>query len=197
MKKNIDSSNPKVVEQKTEVTKEQKVTDHSQQQEAQTEVESKERTDLTSQVPKIDFAQELKIQKDKYLRLLSDFENYKRRTSKEKLNIIKQANEELILKLLVILDDFERAIANPAQDKTDLEAGFKLIYQKLLTNLDGEGLKSMPNSKGQDFDINKHEAISQIKAPTPELVGKVIEEIEKGYLLNEKVIRYSKVVTGS
>lgn len=139
---------------------------------------------------------ELKEQKDKYLRLLSDFDNYKRRTGREKLNIIKQANEKLILKLLSVLDDFERAIANTDQTKADLEAGLKLIHQKLITNLESEGLKRIADPKGQDFDINEHEAISQIPAPQPELAGKVVDEVEKGYFLNEKVIRYSKVITG-
>ena len=144
-----------------------------------------------------DFIIKLQEQKDKYLRLLSDFDNYKRRTSREKLNIIKHANEKLILKLLSVLDDFERAIDNPAQTKADLEAGLKLIYQKLLNNLESEGLQSMPNSKGEDFDINEHEAIGQIPAPEPELAGKVVEQVEKGYFLNDKVIRYSRVITGS
>lgn len=158
-------------------------------------VQAEETTETTLEEP--DLTIELKEQKDKYLRLLSDFDNYKRRTSRDKLNIIKQANEKLILKLLSVLDDFERAIDNPAQSKADLEAGLKLIYQKLLTNLESEGLKSMDNSKGQEFDINEHEAIGQMPAPEPELVGKIVEQVEKGYFLNDKVIRYSKVLTGS
>lgn len=138
------------------------------------------------------------IEKDKYLRLYSDFENLKRRTAKERLEIFQLAGKEVILGMLPVLDDLERAIK--ASEKLEGEAkialeGFELIYKKMLGSLESQGLKAML-SVGLDFDAELHEAVTKIPAPSEELKGKIVDELEKGYLLNEKVIRFAKVVIG-
>lgn len=142
---------------------------------------------------------ELAEAKDKYLRLYSEFDNYRRRTSKEKLNLIKTANEDLITALIPVIDDFERA-EKSFEDETDVKAiveGVKLIANKFNASLEQKGLKVMDSESGIDFDPEIHEAITQIPAPDKKLKGKVIEVIEKGYFLGEKVIRFAKVVTGN
>ena len=134
---------------------------------------------------------------DKFLRLYSEFDNYRRRTSKEKLDLAKTASEELIIDLLPVLDDFERAIKSSEEIK-DCEAvkeGMQLIYNKLYTILTKKGLAPI-EAKGNAFDTDFHEAITYIPAPSEELKGKVVDEVEKGYLLHDKVIRYTKVVIG-
>lgn len=136
--------------------------------------------------------------KDKYLRLYSEFENFRRRTAKERLELIGTANKELMADLVPVLDDFERA-AKALAEKSDVEAakeGIDLIYQKLKKTLESKGLKRMEVAKGADFDGDLHEAITQI--PTgDELAGKVVDVVENGYFLNEKVVRFAKVVTGA
>ncbi|MDO5760659.1 MAG: nucleotide exchange factor GrpE [Bacteroidota bacterium] len=134
---------------------------------------------------------------DKYLRLYSEFENYRRRTSKERLDIIENASESLIKEILPVIDDFERALQTmEKQDNQTInnaKEGMNLIYKKLLSTLEKKGLKPM-NAKGESFDENLHEAISQIPAQKEEEKGKVFDEVQKGYYLNNKVIRYAKVV---
>lgn len=141
-------------------------------------------------------AQEMK---DKYLRLYSEFENYRRRTSKERLELIKTASEEVLKDLIPVVDDFERAIKaeeKEAGNEKVLE-GKMLIYHKLLKVLEGKGLQSMGDLIGKDFDAETQEAITQIPAPTEDMKGKVIDVVEKGYVLGDKVVRYAKVVIGS
>ena len=136
--------------------------------------------------------------KEKYLRLYSEFDNFRKRTSKEKIELIKTANEDVIKALLPTLDDFERAtkaIGDDEQLKSAKE-GMELIYHKLLKSLESKGLKAMV-SLGQVFDVELHEAITQIPSPSEALKGKVVDEVEKGYFLNDKVIRFAKVVTGA
>jgi len=143
---------------------------------------------------------ELAESKDKYLRLYSEFENFRRRTSKEKLDMVQTANEELMAELLPVLDDFERAIKTFDDKKSDLKAvkdGVLLIQNKLNKALERKGLRVMEGKEGMDFDPEFHEAITQIPSPKPKLKGKVVDVIEKGYLLKDKVIRYAKVVIGS
>jgi len=144
---------------------------------------------------------ELSEMKDKYLRLYSDFENFRRRTAKEKLDLISNAGEELMKALIPVLDDFERAMKaaekNDSEELKPVKEGVQLIYNKFLKTLQSKGLKAMEDLKEKPFDTELHEAITQIPAPTPELKGKVLDVIEKGYFLNEKVIRYAKVVTGA
>ena len=136
--------------------------------------------------------------KDKYIRLYSEFENVRRRTSKEKIDMIKAANEDVIVSLLPVVDDFERAekaIAEGAAGK-ELE-GFLLIQQKLRKILEQHGVKAIELAAGADFDPDYQEAITQIPAPEEKLKGKVVDVIEKGYQLNDKLIRYAKVVVGN
>ncbi len=134
---------------------------------------------------------------DKYLRLFSEFDNYRKRTNKERLDLLKTASEEVIIDLLPVLDDFERGI-KAMQDNDALQTsveGMQLIYNKLLGILTKKGLEAV-NSIGKSFDTDFHEALTNIPAPSKDLRGKVVDEIDKGYLLNGKVIRYAKVVVG-
>lgn len=136
--------------------------------------------------------------KDKYLRLYSEFENFRRRTSKERIDLLKAAGEDILTSLLPVLDDFERA-QKSMKESTDVQAikeGVDLIHHKLFRTLEGKGLKPM-ESVGKEFNSELHEAITQSPAPSEDLKGKVIDEVEKGYLLSEKVIRYAKVIIGS
>lgn len=135
--------------------------------------------------------------KEKYIRLYSEYENYRKRTAKEKIDLITNASENLIKELLPILDDFERAIDNNknVEDASVLKEGFDLIYSKMHKGLVNQGLKPM-EANGKDFDSEIHEAITKIPAPNEKLKGKVVDVIEKGYQINEKVIRYAKVVVG-
>ena len=134
---------------------------------------------------------------DKYLRLYSEFENYRRRTSKEKIDIITNASEDMIKELLPVVDDFDRALeamgkTEDGQLKQTLE-GVTLIYKKLYSVLERKGLKPI-SAKGEKFDENLHEAIAQMPAPSEEDKGIIVDETTKGYYLNDKVVRYSKVV---
>ncbi len=135
---------------------------------------------------------------DRFLRLYSEFDNYRKRTNKEKLELIKSASEDLIIDLLPILDDFERALKAFEDHDADPEliAGVELIYNKFLNVLKQKGLKPM-DALGKDFDTDYHEALTKIPAPSEDLKGKVVDVIQKGYLLNDKVIRFAKVVVGS
>ena len=135
--------------------------------------------------------------KDKYLRLYSEFENYRRRTTKEKIEMINSANKELISLLLPVIDDFERAIKLTSKENLDTSMeGFELIFQKLNSLLEKQGVKKMEIKTGDDFDPDFHEAITKI-ASKKNLKDKIVDVIENGYMLDDKVIRFAKVVTGS
>ena len=140
---------------------------------------------------------ELADLKDKYLRLAAEFENYKRRTTKERADLFKTANQELMVALLPVIDDFDRARQHTqgTADPVALQNALDITYNKLSKTLQQKGLAPM-NAKGGDFDAELHEAITQIPAPSDELRGKIIDEIEKGYYLGDKVIRHAKVVLG-
>ena len=135
---------------------------------------------------------------DKYIRLYSEFDNYRKRTQKEKVELHKTAGEDIFKVLLPVLDDFERAMIamNEAKDITAVKEGVELIFNKLRNGLQQKGLTAM-ESKGQAFDADIHEAITNIPAPNEDLKGKVVEELEKGYSLNGKVIRFAKVIVGN
>lgn len=140
---------------------------------------------------------ELAEAKDKYVRLYAEFDNHRRRTSKEKIEMISSANEQLLKSLLPVVDDFDRA-EKTFKDKNDKEAeGFFLIHNKFKKIFEQAGVKLMETGNGSDFNPDLHEAITQIPAPTEELKGKIVDTVEKGYLLNDKVIRFAKVVVGS
>ncbi len=140
---------------------------------------------------------ELSEQKDKYLRLMAEFDNFRRRTAKERLELIQTAGKDVIVSLLDVLDDCDRA-EKQLQGSEDIAAqkeGVLLVFNKLRNNLQQKGVKVM-ESVNTDFDVEKHEAITEIPAPTEEMKGKVIDEVTKGYFLNDKIIRFAKVVVG-
>ena len=131
---------------------------------------------------------------DKHLRLFAEFENFKKRTAKERMDLYKTAGESVLTALLPVLDDFERSIkANKKQE----DEGVVLIYNKLKSILETKGLKAMEDPIGQELNTDYHEAITNIPAPSDDMKGKIIDLVEKGYFLNEKVIRYAKVVVAN
>lgn len=142
--------------------------------------------------------EELKNEKDKFLRLFAEFENYKKRTTKERIDLFKTASQDVMIAMLPVLDDFERALNHIEEDKEAeaLRKGVLLIYQKLLSTLEQKGLSVIKVAKGDTFNADDHEAVTQIPAPTEDLKGKIIDILEKGYKLGEKVIRFPKVVIG-
>ncbi len=139
----------------------------------------------------------IQAEKDKYLRLFAEFENYKKRTTKERIELFKTAGQELMTSMLPIMDDFDRGLVEikKAKDK-ELLKGMQLINDKLKKTLEQKGLTLMEVKEGDTFDADIHEAITQIPAPTEKLKGKVIDCIESGYKLGDKIIRYPKVVIG-
>ena len=137
-------------------------------------------------------------ERDRYVRLFAEFENYKKRTTKEKMEFFQYANQDMMISMLAILDDFERALKEMAKtgNEADLQ-GVELIYQKFKGKLTEKGLKAMEVKAGDSFDVDFHEAITQIPAPSEDLKGKIVDVIETGYTLHDKVIRFAKVVTGN
>jgi molecular chaperone GrpE len=140
----------------------------------------------------------LQAEKDKFLRLFAEFENYKKRTTRERIELFKTAGQEVMTSLLPVVDDFERALSHIEENKEteELRKGVLLIYQKLYNTLEQKGLSKVETSAGDIFDAEIHEAITQIPAPSKDLKGKVIDCVEKGYKLGDKIIRYPKVVIG-
>jgi molecular chaperone GrpE len=142
--------------------------------------------------------QELQEQKDKYLRLMAEFDNFRRRTAKENLEIRQTAAKDVIIALLDVLDDCDRA-EKQLQSTDDIavqKEGIQLVFNKIRSTLQNKGVKAM-ESLHTDFDVEKHEAITEIPAPTAALKGKVLDEVQKGYYLNEKLVRFAKVVVGN
>ena len=140
---------------------------------------------------------ELEEQKDKYLRLFAEFDNYRRRTSKERLELIQTAGKDVIVSLLEVLDDCDRAEKQIQQgnDMAAIKVGILLVFNKLRNILQAKGLKPM-DSINSPFDVEKHEAITEIPAPVANMKDKVVDEVERGYYLNDKLIRFAKVVVG-
>ena len=137
-------------------------------------------------------------EKDRYIRLYAEFENYKKRTLKEKMEFAQYANTEMMISMLAVLDDFERAIKEIAKNGNEADLkGIELIYQKFKNKLAEKGLKTLEVNAGDDFNVDFHEAITQIPAPTEELKGKIVDVIETGYQLHDRVIRFAKVVIGN
>ncbi len=159
------------------------------------EIENHEST--VESEPSISEEEKLKIElnsvQDKYLRLYSEFENFKRRTSKERADLFKTANQEVLLAMIPVLDDFERAL-NAMEGNKEKE-GVELIFNKFKNSLTQKGIKEM-DSMGKAFDPDFHEAITKIPAPSEELRDKIVDVLEKGYFLHDKVIRFAKVVIG-
>lgn len=153
----------------------------------------------TEQNPMAKLEADVAEMKDKYLRLYSDFENFRKRNAKERLDLIKTASEGVLSDLIPVVDDFERAIkANEnEEDAQKIREGNLLIFHKFMKVLENKGLAPMQDLIGQPFDADTQEAITQIPAPTEEMKGKVIDVVEKGYTLGDKVVRFAKVVTGA
>ena len=143
-------------------------------------------------------AQDLAKEKDKFLRLFAEFENYKKRTSKERIDLFKTANQEVLLAMLPVLDDFDRATVeiNKSEDE-NLKKGVELIHEKLKSTLVSKGLEQVEVRAGDAFNADFAEAFTQIPAPSDKLKGKIVDVIEKGYKLGDKIIRFPKVVIGN
>ena len=152
---------------------------------------------VENQVDELNLEDQVKEEKDKFLRLFAEFENYKRRTAKERIELFSTASEEVMVSLLPILDDFDRASAEIEKDNdNEIFKGVLLIKNKLFDSLKSKGLALIEVNKGDEFNADDHEAVTQIPAPSKDMEGKIIDVIEKGYKLGEKVIRYPKVVIG-
>ena len=152
---------------------------------------------VENQLEEVNLEDQVKEEKDKFLRLFAEFENYKRRTAKERIELFSTASEEVMISLLPILDDFDRASAEIEKDKdNEIFKGVLLIKNKLFDSLKSKGLALIEVNKGDGFNADNHEAVTQIPAPSRDMEGKIIDVIEKGYKLGEKVIRYPKVVIG-
>ena len=152
---------------------------------------------VENQVDEVNLEDQVKEEKDKFLRLFAEFENYKRRTAKERIELFSTASEEVMISLLPVLDDFDRASAEIEKDKdNEIFKGVLLIKNKLFDSLKSKGLALIEVNKGDEFNADDHEAVTQIPAPSKKMEGKIIDVIEKGYVLGEKVIRYPKVVIG-
>ncbi|MEE4198970.1 MAG: nucleotide exchange factor GrpE [Bacteroidales bacterium] len=167
-------------------------TDHveSKQEEIKDEATEKEVHEKSDQ-------EKLEEINDKYLRLAAEYDNYRRRTLKEKMELTKSAGEDILVNILPVMDDFERGLAtiDKAKEVDAIKEGIHLIYNKFKEFLKQRGVKEIEASE-KEFDTDLHEAVTKIPAPKDELKGKVVDVIEKGYLLNDKVIRYAKVVVG-
>lgn len=141
--------------------------------------------------------QDLATEKDKYIRLFAEFENYKRRTSKERIELFKTANQEVLQAILPVLDDFDRAMIEISKSEDDVMLkGVELIHEKLKSTLTSKGLEQVELAVGDPFNADFAEAITQIPAPTDNLKGKIVDILEKGYKLGDKIIRFPKVVIG-
>ena len=160
---------------------------------------AKKKTNQDNLQVKIDeLSSSVEKEKDQFLRLFAEFENYKKRTSKERLELFKTASQDLVTALLPVLDDFERALAEiKKSERNDQLQGIELIYNKLFDTLQNQGLTKLEVNEGDGFDAELHEAITQIPAPKEKLKGKVIDVVGTGYKLGEKIIRYPKVVVGN
>ena len=161
-------------------------------------VKSSKETKVKSANPKKDISikdlnEKIKSEEEKYLRLFAEFENYKKRTTKERIDLYKTAGKEVIQGLIPVLEDFKRAL-NPETGKFDDAEGINLIYNKLSESLKSQGLTEIKTEIGEDFDSEKHEAISQIPAENKEDKGKIIDVIEGGYFLGDQIIKFPKVV---
>lgn len=184
-------SNP-IEEDKDQLT--QKINEEDvNQSETDSTSENNEIEILTNEITKL--KEDLDDAKDKYLRLFAEFDNYKKRTVKERFELMKTAAQETIIAILPVLDDFDRAKKSSDNGSEVFSEGVQLVYQKLYTTLENLGLTSL-ESNGEKFDEEFHDAITDIPAPSEELKGKIVDTLEKGYILNGKIIRHAKVVVG-
>ncbi len=198
-KKQEEIIQEKGTEKDTDRQEKQKEEIKDKKEETQTKTKNKKTKKPAKQDEKIkELNEKIKELNDKHLRLYSEFDNFRKRTLKEKTELIKTSTEDIIVELLPVLDDFERACRSfdeADNNNNSLKEGIKLILNKFQTVLKSKGLEEI-DSDGKDFDTDYHEAVTQVPAPSEDMKGKVVETIEKGYILNGKVIRYSKVVVG-
>lgn len=189
-KKNHDKPQPEV--------EEAEVMDILDTEGAETEGEAEEMAESVDLQEQLEAARaEIEKEKKEYLFLMADFDNYRKRVTREKAEIIKNGGEKVLLGLLPIVDDFERGLAATAND-TDgaaVREGMQLIYNKLIKYLESNGVKAM-ESTGAPFDADLHEAIAKIPAPSEDLKGKIVDTTQKGYMINDKVLRHAKVAVG-
>jgi len=205
MAKDIDKEkveNPEIIEELPEEKEEGSVTAQDQEEKPEMKINGDESEDsaeesVDNEIEKLQA--EVQEAKDKYLRLYSEFENFRRRTAKERLDLIKTANEDLMTSLLPVMDDFQRAqkALEESEDHKASKEGFDLIYNKFNNILQQKGLKPMSDKTGSEFNTEFHEAISQMPVEKKKMKGKIIDVIEKGYYLDDKVIRFAKVVIGA
>lgn len=187
-----DKNNKK--EQKNEELQDTAInTEENGQEQIQDESEDQEGT------PESGADAELAEMKDKYIRLMAEFENFRRRTAKERIELSKTATQDLMGDLLPVLDDMERAKRSieSAKNTDAVVEGLELVFHKLQNVTQQKGLKAMEIEAGDNFDSDLHEAVTQIPAPSEDLKGKIVDVIEKGYTLNDKVIRFAKVIIGA
>jgi len=172
-------------------------TEHQNENHQNLEEQVESQENITELSPEEQLREDLATEKDKFLRLFAEFENYKKRTTKERIELFKTANQDVLQSLLPVLDDFDRAMAeiSKSEEKAHVE-GVQLIHTKLKDILASKGLEHVEIKAGDVFDADFAEAVTQIPAPSEELKGKIVDVIEKGYKLGDKIIRYPKVVTG-
>jgi molecular chaperone GrpE len=176
----------------TENTEKDPIVDESTSENIVNEVESAEELNAEEQLQ-----EELAKEKDKFLRLFAEFENYKKRTSKERQDLFRTANQEVLVSMLPVLDDFDRALVQIAKSEDELMLkGVELIHEKLKSTLVSKGLEQVELKAGDDFNADFAEAITQIPAPSEDLKGKIVDVVEKGYKLGDKIIRFPKVILG-
>ncbi|MCT4664048.1 MAG: nucleotide exchange factor GrpE [Flavobacteriales bacterium] len=181
-----------------------KVENEQVQEEQQDNIAEESQEETTAQEETIELSETEKLQaevqelKDKHMRLYAEFENFRRRSQKEKLDLISNGGVDMVKNILPVLDDYERAnkALTESDDLDEIKKGQELIQAKLIQILENKGLKAMEDTIGKTFDTDFHEAVTQIPAPTEEMKGKVIDQLETGYFFNEKVLRYAKVVVG-
>ena len=182
------------------MSKKDKIQEDIEDQVEATEVETLEKESKVEEVKTQEekLQDELTAEKDKFMRLFAEFENYKKRTSKERIELFKTASQDVMVAMLPVLDDFERALMHIEEDKEaeELRKGVLLIYNKLINTLEQKGLSKIEVNKGDVFNADDHEAVTQIPAPNDDLKGKIIDVVERGYKLGDKVIRFPKVVIG-
>ncbi|WP_242119461.1 nucleotide exchange factor GrpE [Aestuariivivens sediminicola] len=177
--------------------KDKEHTESAQVEEVQTESVEVEEQEADQKTAEEKLKDQLQQEKDKFLRLFAEFENYKKRTAKERIDLFKTAGQDVMSALLPVLDDFDRAYLEISKTKEkELLKGVELIGNKLKGVLEQKGLSLIEVQKGDEFNADNHEAITQIPAPSEDLKGKIIDVIEKGYKLGDKVIRFPKVVIG-
>lgn len=195
---NNDMSHTEEKKQQEELQNEQQEEKNVAEEQLQPEAEKELSAEEKLQLQLAEAEEKLANQQDKLLRQMAEFDNYRKRTLKEKAELIKNGGEKTISTILPVIDDLERALQNMKSDNEEVKAlfdGVELIYNKLLKLLQQEGLEKI-NTQEQDFNTDFHEAIALVPAPTDELKGKILDCVQNGYTLNDKVIRHAKVVVG-